>query len=220
MVEDKTEWWICRTCARPYERSRWDGAPPQRCRCRSLADEETWPRSDFNERLHLCDRCHRVALRSGSRFSPFFCEPCKARVIAYNDGLQFWLIPIGRHSFMARSYEGSGKILAIPVRLVGAAREGDPAAEAELDSRVRQMSSLFDRMRELDEWSTRRLRRYLDDLGLVEDPTIAGFFRALKDGAEPGGRWSAVQAFLDLSEHMRASFAPWATSVWYRYRGR
>ena len=208
MVEDLTEWWICRACARPYERSRRDGAPPQRCRCRRNEDEPTWPRFDFNERLHLCDCCHRVALRSGSKFSPFFCEQCKERAVALNDRLRFWLIPIGRHSFMAHGYERPSKILAIPGRLA-TAKEGDP----ELESLIEEMASLFDRIRELQEWSPRHLRRWLEELGLVEDPTIARFFAALDEAAQKDDRFSVDRAFSDLSEHMRASFAPAATVV-------
>ena len=80
-----------------------DGSPgfatPQRCRCRHV-DEPTWPRYDFNEHLHLCECCRLVPLRSGSRWSVWFCDECKARVRDLNHTLGRYVIPIGRHSLM------------------------------------------------------------------------------------------------------------------------
>jgi hypothetical protein len=197
-------WWICRNCLRPYERSRADGAPPQRCPCRRIRDEPTWPRFDFNERLHLCDCCHRVALTSGSKYSMFFCEPCKKRVVSFNDRLRFWLIPIGRHSFMARRYEGSPNFLAIPATVAVSADRGDPSAEADLEVLVGEIVSLFDRIGAVGSWSRQHLGWYLDELGLRDgsDPTIARLFAALTEAAKADERFGADRAFTDLTEHM------------------
>jgi hypothetical protein len=91
---------ICGTCHDLYETAPQPGfATPQRCRCRKT-DEPTWPRFDFNEHLRLCECCRSVPLRSGSRWSVWFCEGCKTRVRALNDRLGRYAIPIGRHSLM------------------------------------------------------------------------------------------------------------------------
>jgi hypothetical protein len=37
---------------------------------------------------------------SGSKWSLFFCEDCKMRVVAHNQGAGRCVIPIGRHSIM------------------------------------------------------------------------------------------------------------------------
>jgi len=71
---------ICTTCYEPYGTEAQQGFPtPQRCRC-DKTDESTWPRFDFNEHVHLCRCCRAVALDSGSRWSVWFCKPCKDRV--------------------------------------------------------------------------------------------------------------------------------------------
>ena len=91
---------LCATCRGLYEERRSPGfATPQRCRCRHV-DEPTWPRYDFNEHLHLCECCRLVPLRSGSRWSVWFCDECKARVRDLNHTLGRYVIPIGRHSLM------------------------------------------------------------------------------------------------------------------------
>lgn len=91
---------ICGTCRELYEATPQPGfATPQRCSCRRT-DEPTWPRFDFNEHLHLCECCRLVPLRSGSRWSTWFCEGCKTRVMALNHRVGRYAIPIGRHSMM------------------------------------------------------------------------------------------------------------------------
>lgn len=91
---------LCATCQGLYEDRRGPGfATPQRCPCRHV-DEPTWPRYDFNEHLHLCECCRLVPLRSGSRWSVWFCDECKARVRDLNHTLGRYVIPIGRHSLM------------------------------------------------------------------------------------------------------------------------
>jgi hypothetical protein len=91
---------LCATCQGLYgDRPSPGFATPQRCRCRHV-DEPKWPRHDFNEHLHLCECCRLVPLRSGSRWSVWFCDECKARVRDLNHVLGRYVIPIGRHSLM------------------------------------------------------------------------------------------------------------------------
>lgn len=92
---------LCGTCRELYESTPQPGfETPQRCSCRRT-DEPTWPRFDFNEHLHLCECCRLVPLRSGSRWSVWFCDACKTRVRALNHRVGRYAIPIGRHSMMA-----------------------------------------------------------------------------------------------------------------------
>lgn len=91
---------LCGTCQGLYEGRPSPGfATPQRCRCRHV-DEPRWPRQDFNEHLHLCECCRLVPLRSGSRWSVWFCDECEARVTDINQTVGRYIIPIGRHSLM------------------------------------------------------------------------------------------------------------------------
>jgi hypothetical protein len=66
----------------------------------SGAPEDGWPGFDFDTYLELCRCCGIEPLKSGSRWSPFFCDACKERVIAFNRACGRWVIPIGRHSMM------------------------------------------------------------------------------------------------------------------------
>jgi len=102
----------------------------QRCGCEG-SDEDPWglwPRTgahfDFNCYLELCRCCCVEPIRSGSRWSLFFCEECKARVFALNRALGRWVVPIGRHSAMhgilVRGDEAVDPQVA--ERFVGAAR--------------------------------------------------------------------------------------------------
>ncbi len=101
LVADRSLFRICTTCHDPYGTEAQQGFPtPQRCRC-NRTDEPTWPRFDFNEHVHLCRCCRAVALDSGSRWSVWFCKPCKDRVRLLNHRLRRAAIPIGRHSLMA-----------------------------------------------------------------------------------------------------------------------
>lgn len=72
---------ICRRCSYLYD------TVDHRCRQACSWDrkgQEPWPNSDFNEHTCLCRCCVSEPLRSGSRWSVWFCDECKARVIALN----------------------------------------------------------------------------------------------------------------------------------------
>lgn len=94
---------ICKRCSAirgvvPY---RKDGAE-QRCDCTPQevrAAEPVWG-GDFNKYAELCRCCGLELLSSGTRYSVWFCDPCKALVRALNHAVGFYLIPIGRHSVM------------------------------------------------------------------------------------------------------------------------
>jgi hypothetical protein len=72
----------------------------QWCPCqRSTAHQAAWPGWDFNTYVELCRCCCLEPIKSGSRWSVFFCSECKDRVVALNDEIGE-SIPIGRHSLM------------------------------------------------------------------------------------------------------------------------
>lgn len=74
----------------------------QQCRCeRAVAPAEQWPGYDFNLAVDLCRCCGAVPLRSGSRWSVWFCDDCKLQVGLLNGRHGRCVIPIGRHSVHA-----------------------------------------------------------------------------------------------------------------------
>lgn len=56
---------------------------------------------DFNEIVTICYCCGKEVIKSGSRWSVWFCDECKEKVIHFNTQFQETIIPIGRHSIMA-----------------------------------------------------------------------------------------------------------------------
>lgn len=91
----------------------YDGAPPiHEQRCRWIAcpyRDERWhrpqtglrePFGDFPTALELCYCCASELISSGSKFSSFFCDPCRAAVTGLKDSVGRTVIPLGRHSIM------------------------------------------------------------------------------------------------------------------------
>ncbi len=63
-------------------------------------EQAKWEGYDYNQVLTLCYCCGAEQLRSGSRWSVWFCETCRKRVLEFNQEIGISLIPIGRHSLM------------------------------------------------------------------------------------------------------------------------
>ena len=115
---------VCNTCGELFGPCREINASGDRrqqleqlCACENgRKDQPKWERFDFNEVITLCRCCRGVVLRSGSRWSVWFCEPCKRRVRAVNDICESYVIPIGRHSIMASNYR-TGAIVKSTFRI-------------------------------------------------------------------------------------------------------
>ena len=58
------------------------------------------PRGDFPEAVELCHCCAQTLIPSGSKFSSFFCDECRVRVVALNGSYGLAVVPLGRHSLM------------------------------------------------------------------------------------------------------------------------
>jgi hypothetical protein len=59
-----------------------------------------WGGFDFNQGYELCYTCGLVVLKSGSRWSVWFCDDCKNYVCDINTFFGETIIPIGRHTLM------------------------------------------------------------------------------------------------------------------------
>ena len=100
---------VCAECGELRERA--DGTPAalrQLCACelRELAAEggrpiARWSGYDFNLKAELCRLCAACLLRSGHRYSTWFCEPCREAVREAHERLGSYVIPLGRHSLHA-----------------------------------------------------------------------------------------------------------------------
>jgi len=92
---------LCRECLvlrGPFFDSHNGCERVQRCGCE--AREPLWNAFDYNCAVELCRCCAAQVIRSGSKWSVFFCDACKREVVAYNSAAGCTVIPIGRHSIM------------------------------------------------------------------------------------------------------------------------
>jgi hypothetical protein len=200
---------ICGRCA------QLNGAPvgpdfardirDQRCRCRRT-EEPKWPRFDFNEHVHLCECCLQEALPSGSKFSTWFCDPCRALVTALNDDLRVWLIPTGRHSFMVRTYTPPGVLM-----LSGgeASHPDESRKRAAVDRFARGVLGMVSSIDRLEEWSRASLLQNLQELSSRR--TLKSRWPSTLGWSAPGRRdprCSKEAEFGRLRQHMLAGRIP------------
>jgi hypothetical protein len=202
--------WICRSCGglsgQPGQLSRPRDERVQRCSCRRT-DEPTWPRFDFNEHVHLCECCLQEALPSGSKFSIWFCDPCRNLVTELNDELRKWLIPIGRHSFMVRTYDPPGALMLSGRDLYPSDGSVNGAAIDRFAKGLFGMSSSIDL---LHEWSRATLLENLRDLAfpLSTDARLSEYLTAVRARSAEDSRFSKDAEFGRLKVHMLAGTTP------------
>jgi hypothetical protein len=108
---------------------------------------ETWLGFDFNTVAELCHACGCEVLRSGSKFSIWFCRECRDRATALNAGVGQPIVPIGRHSLMHRI-----------------AMRAQPT-EAEIGAFVTRFGTLVDRMHQIHQWAGEVVRSNLAAIG-------------------------------------------------------
>jgi hypothetical protein len=196
--------WICRTCGgvsgQPGPISRSQDDRVQRCSCRRT-EEPTWPRFDFNEHVHLCECCLQEALPSGSKFSIWFCDPCQNLITALNDELRHWLIPIGRHSFMVRTYDPPGALMLSGRDL---SRSDGSVNEAAIDWFATALFSMASSIDLLQEWSRTSLLENLRDLAFPPSTEVrlSQYLTAVRSRAIRDPRFSKEAEFGRLKVHM------------------
>jgi hypothetical protein len=161
---------LCRACKRlrgPWRSTRASVIHQQGCACRRVVREREpvasddgaaglWPGYDYNEVAELCRCCGLDVLRSGSRWSGWFCEHCKDWVWDFNNRVGGCVIPIGRHSIM------NG--FALPGRL---ARD-----EALVKQFANDMRTLFERMNWTNDWAKRVVTRNMTACGLPSEKDV------------------------------------------------
>jgi hypothetical protein len=131
----------------------------QLCSCRSLRAHQNVkfaPRNDYATYVELCRACGLEAIRSGSKWSQFFCAQCHEVIRDLNRTLGVALIPIGRHSIM-NSFSLSGKEIE---------------DQQKINSFVKRMRSLWYRMDALHDWRRLMVARRCAELGFEEGKPI------------------------------------------------
>lgn len=176
---------ICMRCFYLYDTK--PSLPRQLCHCHGRG-EDRWPGYDYNEHTHLCECCAAETLPSGSRWSIWFCDDCKERVVSLNRRVGFALVPIGRHSVMNGVFIKGGK---------------ESAQSAKIDDFVKGMTSLFGRMDNLHEWRNLRINANLIRLGQPweDDIDLDEYLRLLQASDDPAvSKSSAYEGLCDFFE--------------------
>jgi hypothetical protein len=173
---------ICRKCATLYDDGDDSG---QRCAC-DRKDQSSWSGYDYNEHTCLCHCCMRQTLRSGSRWSVWFCQGCKQRVLTLNRRVGLAVIPIGRHSLMN-----------------GIGLSGEAATKrSEVDAFTARLNAFFERVNDLYEWTRVKLHTNLlrVDMLWAGDPRLDEYLGAVRAGSHP--QLTEEQSFIDLCAFM------------------
>ena len=118
-----------------------------------------WPGFDFNMVVELCHCCGQEVLSSGSKWSVWFCEECKERVIQFNTRYRRTIIPIGRHSLMA-GYS------------LGQEEARKPEAIRAFAENLSRLSSNIDR---LAEWKSLVLAENFKIIGYLNDAPLLDY---------------------------------------------
>lgn len=142
---------ICGTCCELYGYFTTAGQPCyQPCGCKEKGETAVgFGGSDFPCAWELCYCCGQTVIGSGTRWSVFFCEPCKAQVVALNKQHGFAVIPLGRHSLMNQ--------VVLNVRA--------PDQADEMRKFTENAAGLFERINRLRVWRKRIITRILQELG-------------------------------------------------------
>lgn len=143
-------------------------------------NQAKWDRHDFNEKVTLCYCCGQELLRSGSRWSVWFCEECKRKVIELNSQFQRTIIPIGRHSLMSGFVIGHDKL-------------HNPEAVEMFLTKVNKMSV---RIKQLDNWRARRLSDNFSLLGFKVDISLKKYLQEVSVAIDKSG------AFYEMCDYL------------------
>lgn len=187
---------VCRDCGqvvgRFYLGPRQIRVQYGRCRLHTAPEAVAieWPRYDFNLHVDLCRCCGRVPLRSGSRWSVWFCASCKEQIGLLNGRHGRCIVPIGRHSVHA------GHVLS-----------GDQARDpVAVEGFISTMKAVGRVQGLLHEWLRETVRRNFRDAGLPERRPVPleEYWVAVRTSVEPDDRFRELCAYLERASRAEA----------------
>jgi hypothetical protein len=200
-LEPYGEMSICAVCGEVFGRIRYSGEPRvfyQPCPCSWIADELTikndlveYLNLDFSQAVTLCYGCGRELIRSGSKWSPFFCEYCLGYIRGSNvtdPSFPGW-IPVGRHSMM------NGLALGGP----------DAQDKEKVEQFCKAVNSLQERIEHLERWKKLVVSRIREEAGFPKEGDIQ-----LTDYLEavPRDKWSKFMTLRPLWSFFTDKFCP------------
>jgi hypothetical protein len=184
---------ICRTCYYLVETHAPEGMG-QLCRCGDRGQQPVWEGFDFNERVILCNCCAQEALKSGSRWSPYFCRECQTLVKEASIRQGRLIVPIGRHTLMHTW---------VP-KAVTTSRDGPLSPADEADEILATMETIVDRYAHLSRWYQTTVARSLTALGIQGDVLLHHYLEALTSSHQAGKALpTRFELFRGLCEHFQ-----------------
>ena len=144
-------------------------------------EEATWPGFDFNRVVELCYCCGQKVLNSGTKWSVWFCDECKERVVQFNTQYQRTIIPIGRHSIMAGYYD----------------RLNDIDKPEKIKTFTKKLNRLFGGMDGLYEWKKIILAKHFKTLGYFNDTLLKDYLAQTKRLPETSTCFSRMIDFFE-----------------------
>lgn len=177
---------ICGTCCELYGHFTTAGQPCyQPCGCKEKGETAVgFGGSDFPCAWELCYCCGHTVIGSGTRWSVFYCEPCKEKVVALNKQHGFSVIPLGRHSIM-------NQVVLDPRA---------PDQESEVRKFTENVGGLFKRIDRLRAWRKRIVARTLQELGFPRGSDVELENYVLRVGSLRPRRASAEELATFLCE--------------------
>jgi ADP-ribosylglycohydrolase len=142
--------------------------------------QEKWEGFDFNGIVMFCYCCGQEALKSGSRWSVFFCEDCKRKVMELNAQFQRAIIPIGRHSMMN-----------------GIALNNDGYKDPKFVEQFwTKANNMFANIEKLSKWTAQRLSNNFKVLGYDDDVFLNDYLKKVAVAVDKSGAFREMCDFL------------------------
>lgn len=141
----------------------------QKCLCKDddspvpkQEDEEwKWLGFDYRKIMELCYCCGQELLISGSRWSVFFCDDCKTKVLELNRRFQRAVIPVGRHTLMNGIEIDSDKL-------------NEPEAVQAFHAKANDM---IERNKKMNKWNAQIVSDNLKALGCGNDIFVNDYLK-------------------------------------------
>ena len=154
----------------------------QPCACPTKKAEAKCPTSfDFNKVAELCYCCGQAVLKSGAKWSVWFCDECKERVVQFNTRYQRTIIPIGRHSLMS-----------------GVSLSAQDARDPEMiEIFLKNMNNLFSRIDCLSDWKKFIHGENFKKLGYVNDTLLKDYLEQSRELPEKSFYFFLLTGFFE-----------------------
>jgi hypothetical protein len=127
-------------------------------------EQEIWAWADFNRNVDLCYCCGQELIRSGTKWSVWFCGECKGRVVALNMAMSKTVIPIGRHSLMS----------GVGLRAVGG------VCDEKVGDFIKDLGNFFANTDTVSKWREHIVLKNLRNLDCETDPPVIEYLARVR----------------------------------------